>query len=209
MGVAAVDIGGGTIDMAIYVEHSIWETLVFRTGGNHITRDIAYGLRVPDAMAEDLKIRYGHARPEEVGADEQIEISGFGEGGVTRVSRGDLCEIVAARVEDQLGLIGQEIRRSGLDGLLPAGLVLTGGTANLRGLRELAAERLRLPVRIGVPRRLLGLTRTISSPIYSTAVGLLQWGLAREATSGEPPMPSGDRLTFWGRLQEWIRNLTP
>ncbi|MBC7236569.1 MAG: cell division protein FtsA [Chloroflexi bacterium] len=207
MGVALVDLGGGTIDMAIHIDQSVWETLVRRVGGNHITLDIAKGLRTPFATAEDIKIRYAHAIPSMVNEREVIEIAGFGDKSLYTISRRELCDIVAMRVEEMIEIIGQEIRRSGFDGLLPAGLVLTGGTANLRGLRELAEQRLQMPVRIGMPRKLYGLVEAINSPAYATAVGLLLWGMQQE-TEGREGMYGGEK-TGIERALEWFKNLLP
>lgn len=209
MGVALVDMGGGTIDMAIHVENGIWETLVRAVGGSHITNDIAVGLRTSFATAEDIKIRYAHAIPSAVAEGEVIEISTFGDDNLASISRRELCDIVASRAEEMLDIIAQEIRRSGFDGLLPAGVVITGGTANLRGIRELAMQKLQLPVRIGMPRRLYGLMEAISSPIYSTGVGLLLWGMRQEvaATESGPRVMGGN--TWFGRFLEWLKILLP
>ncbi len=209
MGVAVVDIGGGTTDIAIYVEGSIWETQVLAVGGNHMTNDIAVGLRAPFAAAEEAKIRYAHAFPATVDEEEKIEIATFGEHAVGTVSRRELCHIVAIRSEEILELVAREIKRSGFDGLLPAGVVLTGGTANLPGLRDLAAQVLRLPVRIGMPRRLHGLMETISSPAYATSVGLLLWGMRAEAETetGGPVAPSGG--PWYQRLKELFKAFLP
>ena len=162
IGVALIDMGG-TTDL-IYVEGSIWDTQVFAVGGNHLTNDVAVGLRAPLATAEDIKIRYAHAVPTTVDEHEMIEIATFGDENLRTISRRELCEIVSVRAEEMFELIAREIKRSGFDGLLPAGVVITGGTASLPGLRDLAAGTLSLPVRIGMPRRLQGLVERISSP---------------------------------------------
>lgn len=207
VGVGMADLGGGTIDMAIHVDQSLWETLVRRVGGNHITNDIAMGLRTPAATAEDIKIRYAHAIPSMVSESEVIEITGFGDKSLHTISRRELCDIVSVRVEEMIDIIAQEVRRSGFDGLLPAGMVLTGGTASLRGLRELAEQRLQMPVRIGMPRKLYGLVEAINSPVYATAVGLLLWGMQQE-TGGHDIAYNSDRAG-WGRVLAWFKNLLP
>jgi cell division protein FtsA len=209
MGVAVVDLGGGTTDVAIYVEGSIWETLVFPVGGNHITNDVAVGLRTPFATAEDAKVRYAHVLPSAVDGQEQIEISVFGDESVLTISRRELCKIVAMRVEEICEWIAREIKRSGFDGLLPAGIVFTGGSASLPGLRDFAARQLQLPVRIGMPRRLHGLIETVSSPAYAASVGLLLWGQREDAESvGLIPRPGipGDWMQ---RLREWLKVFLP
>ncbi len=209
MGVAVVDMGGGTTDLAIYVEGSVWGTLVREVGGNNITKDIAVVLRTPFATAEDAKVRYAHAVPSAVGQEEIIEIRTFGEENLTTISRQRLCQVVAARLEDVFELVAREVKRSGFDGLLPAGAVLTGGTANLTGIRDIAARVLQLPVRVGVPRRLHGLIETISNPAYATSVGLLLWGMREEAAvaSGGPQAPGG--WEWYRRVLEWLRVFLP
>jgi cell division protein FtsA len=181
MGVVLADIGGGTTDIAIFIEGSIWHTVVLPTGGEHITNDIGVGLRTPFTTAEELKIKHGHARPLSINPNETIDVSVFGEGERQRVSRQFLSQIIEARVEEIFDLILQEIKRSGYDGLLPAGVVLCGGTADLAGIRDLARDMLKLPVRIGAPQDLHGLVDILGSPAYGTSVGLLQWGLHHDA----------------------------
>ena len=181
MGVVLADIGGGTTDIAIFIEGSIWHTVVLPTGGEHITNDIGVGLRTPFTTAEELKIKQGHARPESINPNETIDVAMFGEGERQRVSRQFLSKIIEARVEEIFDLILQEIKRSGYDGLLPAGVVLCGGTADLAGIRDLARDVLNLPVRIGAPQDLRGLVDILGSPAYATSVGLLQWGIQHDA----------------------------
>jgi len=208
LGVALVDIGGGTTDLALYTHGSIYETHVYPVGGNHLTNDIAVGLRAPIATAEDIKIRYASALPEMVDQREMIEVTTFGEEPHGDVSRRQLCQIVAYRAEEMFGLVEREIRRLGFDGLLPAGVVVTGGTAALPGLREVAADTLQLPVRIGMPRRLRGLVETISSPAYATSVGLLLWG-AREEGRRTVSTRAGAAPHWYSRLIEWLKVFNP
>jgi cell division protein FtsA len=177
MGVAVCDIGGGTTDLAIYVEGDVWHTMVLAVGGNHITQDIAHGLRLPTTQAEEVKKQQGHAVRSEVGAEEYFSIRPFGEDQATRINRQDLAHIIEARVAELFGLIVQEIKRSGYDNLLPAGMVLTGGTSALPGIRRVASEVLGMPVRTAQPENLLGLVDRLNSPAYATSVGLLQWAL--------------------------------
>lgn len=209
MGVALVDLGGGTIDMAIYVEGSVWETIVFSVGGNHITRDIAVGLHTPFGTAEEAKIRYGHAVPAKVGEMERIEIQTFGDNTPRTISRRELCNISALRVHDMFDLVAREVRRSGFDGLLPAGVVITGGTAMMRGLRAVAGERLQLPVRIGMPRSLQGLVEAINSPAYSASVGLLYWGMKEQRATVETASRPLGKGTWYQKLLEWLRVFLP
>ena len=209
VGVALIDMGGGTTDLAIYVEGSIWDTQVFAVGGNHLTNDVAVGLRAPVATAEDIKIRYAHAIPAAVDGHEMIEIATFGDENVRTISRRELCEIVSARAEEMFELIAREIKRSGFDGLLPAGVVITGGTAGLPGLRDLAAATLNLPVRVGMPRRLHGLVETISSPAYATSVGLLLWGWGQRSTMANVGHRTTGNEDWYDRVRRWLKVFLP
>ena len=209
MGVVLADIGGGTTDVAIFIEGSVWHTTVLPVGGNHITNDVAVGMRIPFEAAEQLKIDHGHARHETIDPTEVVQVKAFGDGGITRVQRRDLAEIIEARVEEIDQLILQEIKRSGYDGLLPAGVVMTGGTSQLRGLRELGRQVLALPVRVGIPQNLQGLTDAIDSPAYATAVGLLLWG--RDQAGVQPlPVRKDKKNGDWSdRFGGFIKTLLP
>ncbi len=209
MGVALVDIGGGTTDIALYVEGSIWETLVRAVGGNQITQDIAVGLRTPFNVAEEAKIRYAHAVSSTVGEHEMIELATFGDENMNAVSRRFLCEITASRTEEMFEMIAREVKRSGFDGLLPAGVVVTGGSASLMGLREVAARALQAPVRIGMPQRLHGLVEAISSPAYATSVGLLLWGLREDLAAEDPRVKTPGEEGWMEQVIEWLRRLLP
>lgn len=178
MGVAVCDIGGGTTDLAIYVDGDVWHTMVLAVGGNHITQDIAHGLRLSISQAEDVKKQQGHAVRSEIGSEEFFLMRPFGEDRDVRINRQDLAHIIEARAEETFRLIMQEIKRSGYDGLLPAGMVLTGGTSALPGINRVASEVLGLPVRTAQPQNLKGLVDKLNSPAYSTSVGLLQWAVA-------------------------------
>ena len=208
MGVALVDMGGGTTDLVMFVEGSICETMVFPVGGNHLTNDIAIGLRTPFATAEDIKIRYANALIGAVDEQEMIEITTFGDKSLAAVPRHILCGITAARTEEMLESVATEIRHSGLDGLLAAGVVLTGGSSELAGLRDLADRLLQLPVRIGMPQRLHGLMETISSAAYATSVGLLLWGMQQEAALEQTPEVVGPR-GWQERVSGWLRVFLP
>jgi cell division protein FtsA len=191
MGVVLTDIGGGTTDIAIFIEGSIWHTAVLPTGGEHITNDIAVGLRTPFTTAEELKIKYGQARSQLINPNESVDVAMFGEGERQRIPRQFLSQIIEARVEEIFDMILQEIKRSGYDGLLPAGVVLCGGTAELAGIRDLAREVLNLPVRVGAPQDLQGLVDILGSPAYATSVGLVQWGLHHDAQRPARPSRNG------------------
>lgn len=178
MGVAVCDIGGGTTDLAIYVNGDVWHTMVLAVGGNHITQDIAHGLRLSISQAEEVKKQQGHAIRSAIGSEEYFHMRPFGEDKDVRINRQDLAHIIEARVEETFDLILQEIKRSGYDGLLPAGVVLTGGTSALPGISRVASEVLGMPVRTGQPQNLKGLVDKLNSPMYSTSFGLLQWAIS-------------------------------
>jgi cell division protein FtsA len=204
MGVALVDIGGGTTDIAIFIEGSIWHTVVLSTGGEQLTRDIAVGLRTPFDAAEEAKIKYGHALPHTIMAEEMVKVNMFGEDGQQKISRQFLSEIIEARTEEIFEIILKEIKRSGYDGLLPAGIVLCGGTAELPGIRDLARDVLNLPVRIGEPHDLQGLIDTLQSPAYATSVGLLEWGVKHDLPE-VAPQPSNNAI----KMPAWLKVFLP
>jgi cell division protein FtsA len=208
MGVVLIDMGGGTTDLATYLDGSVWETMVFDVGGNHVSNDIAVLLRTPFVAAEEAKIRYAHALAAQVDEAEMIELSSFGHEGLATVSRRELCEIVEARVEEMFGIIARDIRRSGYEELLAAGVVLTGGTSDLRGIREVASRQLQMPVRIGVPHRLHGVVEAVSNPAYATAVGLLLWGMKAAADREDLPLVQHPR-TFFQLIRAMIKKLMP
>jgi cell division protein FtsA len=209
MGVVLADVGGGTSDIAVFIEGSIWHTIILGTGGEHLTRDVAVGLRTPFNTAEELKIKYGHVMPSSLPTDELIEVTSFGDGAREEISRLHLAGVLEARAEEILTLILREVKRSGYDGLLAAGLVLCGGSAELAGLCELARQLLQMPVRLGTPHDLQGLTDVLESPAYATAVGLLLWG-RRHSPAGEPPprRPQAPSLA-WQRIRDWFRAFLP
>lgn len=212
MGVVLADIGGGTTDIAIFIDGSIWHTVILGTGGEHLTRDVAVGLRTPFSVAEELKIKYGHAMPGTLTMDELIEVASFGDGTRQSVLRRQLAEIIEARAEEIFLLILREIKRSGYDGLLPAGLVICGGTAELAGIKDLARQVLQLPVRVGSPHAVQGMTDVLESPAYATAVGLILWGMRRAKRAGPPrPAPKSKRPpnVFWQRLRNWLKVFVP
>ena len=175
-GVAVADIGGGTTDIAIFTEGSVIHTAVLPVGGNHVTNDLAIGLRTSLTDAEAAKINYGHALPQLIPRDEIIDIQPIGSEKVQGVPRAYLAEIIGPRANEILEMIRAEIAASGLQGLLPGGLVLTGGGAKLLGLPELAAEVLDLPVRVGTPLKVRGMADKVAGPSFATSVGLIKWG---------------------------------
>lgn len=216
MGVAVCDIGGGTTDLAIYVDGDVWHTMVLAVGGNHITQDIAHGLRLSISQAEDVKKQQGHAVRSDIGNEEFFLIRPFGEDRDVRINRQDLAHIIEARVEETFRLILQEIKRSGYDGLLPAGVVLTGGTSALPGINRVASEVLGMPVRTARPENLKGLVEKLNSPAYSTSVGLLQWAVAMhdhhiEVSGGgrKRRRSRGEKSMNFDAITSWIKRLLP
>jgi cell division protein FtsA len=175
MGVMLCDIGAGTTDIAIYIEGAVWHTAVIPVGGEHLTNDIAQILHLPPETAETVKRRHGHARPSLLDPNHTFAVRPFGEERSVQIKRVDLAAIIEPRVEELFSLVRQEVKRSGYDGLLPAGVVLTGGTSTLVGLREVGTEVLGLPVRAAQPENMQGLVDRLRSPSYSTSLGLLYW----------------------------------
>jgi cell division protein FtsA len=211
MGSIVCDIGGGTTDLAIYIDGDVWHTMVLAVGGNHVTSDIAHGLRLPLSQAEEIKKAYGHAVQHEIEEDDTFSTRLFGAEEPQQVARKDLAHIIEARVEEIFMLVLQEIKRSGYDGLLPAGMVLTGGVSNLPGIRELASDVLGLPVRIAKPENLVGLVDQLNSPAYSTSIGLLYWAMLM-SESMQPYR--GSRTRGGGKfdleaLKNFLRRLLP
>jgi cell division protein FtsA len=215
MGVVVCDMGGGTTDIAIYIDGDVWHTAVLAVGGNHITSDIAHGLRLPMSQAEDVKIEHGFADPKALESDEFFNVRPFGDQEAVQVSRRDLVDIINARVEEIFGLIVQEIKRSGYDGLLPAGMVLTGGCSALPAIRNVASGVLGVPVRIAKPENLIGMVDRLDSPAYSTGVGLLRWALLFSEftpSGGKNFRPTfstqGGSMTI-EKIKLWLRRLLP
>lgn len=179
LGVALVDMGGGTTDIALFHDGSVKHTAVLGIGGNHLTGDIAAGLRTPIAEAERIKQRYGYARATMANKDDRIEVPGVGGRNPRTVSRQLLCEIIEPRLDETLQLVHREIAKSGYAETLASGMVMTGGSSLLSGMIEMAEEVFSVPVRLGVPCHVGGLIDVISSPIYATGVGLVLYGIHR------------------------------
>lgn len=215
-GVMLVDIGGGTTDIAIFVQGGVWHTSVISVGGNQFTNDITYVLHTPHNTAEYLKIRYGSAiagdPPVEGDEHDLVEIDTLTVGEKQKISRHLLNEIIQARAEQVVELIYNEIKRSGYEGMLPAGIVLTGGAAQLNRFDELVREMLGMPVRIGMPTDLSGLADSLDSPSYATGVGLLRWG-SRHGLSMLGPTHRSEERQGWGNVYErfkgWLREFLP
>ena len=190
LGVCLVDIGGGTTDIAIFTEGAIRHTAVIPIAGDQVTNDIAMALRTPTQYAEEIKIRYACALANLAGAGETIKVPSVGDRPPRELSRQALAEVVEPRYDELFTLIQAELRRSGYEDMIPAGIVLTGGTAKMEGAVELAEEIFHMPVRLGVPHGVKGLIDVVRNPIYSTGVGLLLYGLKKQAEGFVVSSPS-------------------
>ncbi|HTL13053.1 MAG TPA: cell division protein FtsA [Bdellovibrionota bacterium] len=207
LGVVLVDIGGGTSDIAIFREGAVMYTGVLAIGGNHLTNDIAVGLRTPQHEAEKLKIRYGSAIAAMVKPDETIEVPGVGGRKPRVVSRRVLAEIIEPRVEEIFQLIQREVMQSGFQDLLSAGVVITGGSSILDGMVELAEEIFEMPVKRGVPFEVGGLRDVVNSPRFATGVGLVKYGAKNIAKAKFPIREKHIYHKVRGSMRSWIKDL--
>ncbi len=208
LGVAVADIGAGTIDLAMFSEGSPFHTSVLPVGGNFVTSDVAIGIKTSLPVAEELKIMHGTCDLRGLGDDEEISVSVLGEEAGRTINRLEMCQIIEARMRETFELLGAEMRSAGA-GMLPAGLILTGGAAQLSGLAELGREVLQMPVRVVAPTGVTGLTDSILTPAYAGAIGLLQWG-ARSLADDEPARyVSTPAFGLLGRLRDSLRSIFP
>ena len=212
IGVALVDLGGGTTDIAIFANDAIKHTAVLALGGQNLSNDIAFGLRTPVAAAEKIKVKYGCALTDLLGpGDELIEVPSVGGREPQRLSRRLLTEICEPRMEEILYLVDQSLERSGYKKLIGAGVVLTGGTALMDGCQELGEQIFGLPTRIGYPRNVTGLKDVVNSPKFSTAVGLLRYGAERELSGQKKFSVRNETGIFDGvlaRMKKWFSDIS-
>jgi cell division protein FtsA len=206
LGVALVDIGGGTTDIAIFVDGAIRHTSVLALGGNQMTNDIAVGLRTPMAEAERIKQKYGCCMASMVGKDETIEVPSVGGRKPRILSRQVLAEILEPRVEEIFTLVNREIVKSGFEDMIASGVVITGGSTILEGMPELAEQVFNLPVRRGVPQQIGGLVDVVNSPVYATGVGLVVYGSRNVGIRAFPTEQSDEHLfrRVSQRMKEWF-----
>ncbi len=176
LGVCMVDIGGGTTDIAVFTEGAIHHTAVIPIAGDQVTNDIAVALRTPTQHAEDIKVQYACALTQLANAEESIEVPSVGDRPSRRLARQTLAEVVEPRYEELFTLVQAELRRSGFEDLIAAGIVLTGGSSKMEGAIDLAEEIFHMPVRVGLPQYVSGLADVVKNPIYATGVGLLLFG---------------------------------
>lgn len=204
LGVVLVDIGGGTSDLIIYSEGSVVYTSVLSLGGNHMTNDIAVGLRTPSSEAEKIKQKYGCALSSLVHSDETIEVPSVGGRKPRVLSRQILAEIIEPRVEEMFSLIRQEVVKSGYENVIASGVVLTGGATLLEGMPELAEQVFDFPVRRGYPRGIGGLVDVVKSPMYATGVGLVLHGSRNLRDSKEKMTEDGVYRKMKEKMKNWF-----
>ncbi len=204
LGVCVVDIGGGTTDMAIFTGGSIRHTAVIPIAGDQVTNDIAMALRTPTQNADEIKIKYACALTQLAGADETIKVPSVGDRPPRDLSRQALAEVVEPRYEELFTLIQSELRRSGFEDLIAAGIVLTGGTSKMEGAVELAEEIFHMPVRLASPQGVTGLADVVNNPMYSTGVGLLMYGLKQQGMGIVPSAKPEGEVSIIERLKNWI-----
>lgn len=206
LGVCMVDIGGGTTDIAVFTEGSIRHTAVIPIAGDQVTNDIAMALRTPTENANDIKIKYACALTQLAGPDESIKVASVGDRPPRELSRQALAEVVEPRYDELFSLVQAELRRSGYEDMIAAGIVLTGGSARMEGAVDLAEEIFHMPVRLATPQGISGLTEMVKNPIYSTGVGLLLYGQKQiEAGAAQQKGQPVPQAGFMDRMKTWIK----
>ncbi len=204
LGVALVDIGGGTTDLAVFTRGAIQHTAVIPIAGDQITNDIAMTLRTPTREAEDLKIQHGVAL-RQLAPRDMIEVPGIGERGPRMLSMQTLSEVIEPRVEELYSLVQAELRRSGFEEQISSGLVLAGGSSQMRGMVELAEEVFHMPVRLGVPEYVGGLSERVRSPRYATSVGLLIAGMEKHELDQVNKIQGANFKQVFDRMKSWFQ----
>jgi cell division protein FtsA len=205
LGVCLVDIGGGTTDIAVFTDGAIRHTAVIPIAGDQVTNDIAVALRTPTQFAEDIKIKYACALTQLASPDETIEVPSVGDRPSRRLARQTLAEVVEPRYEELLTLVQAELRRSGFEDLVAAGIVLTGGSSKMEGVIDLAEEIFHMPVRLGVPQNISGLVDVVRNPIHATGVGLLFVGKQQRFERGGESFMGSSAKGAWGRMRGWFK----
>lgn len=209
LGVCMVDIGGGTTDIAVFTEGAIRHTGVIPVAGDQVTNDIAMALRTPTDNADEIKIKYACALTQLANEGEMIKVPGVGDRPPRELSRQALAEVVEPRYDELFTMIKAELQRSGYENLMAAGIVLTGGTSKMEGVIELAEEIFHMPVRLGMPTSVKGLSDIVRNPIYSTGVGLLMYGMKQHRHrdgSHDPVSVKETKVSVVSRVKNWLKN---
>lgn len=205
LGVCLIDIGGGTTDIAVYTHGAIRHTAVIPIAGDQITNDIAMGVRTPTKDAEDIKREYGCALRQLASPNDVFEVPGVGEREAREMSRQTLAEMIEPRVEELYSLVQAELRRTGYEDLLSSGIVLTGGSALMQGMVELGEEVFHMPVRLGIPQYVGGLSEVVSNPRFATGVGLLLQGLEDRSRNRQEKQEFSSLGQLIGRMKNWFQ----
>jgi cell division protein FtsA len=205
LGVCIVDVGGGTTDIAVFSNGAIRHTAVIPIAGDQVTNDIAVSMRTPTQYAEDIKVRFACALSQLANPDESIEVPSVGDRPARRLARQTLAEVVEPRYEELFNLVREELRRSGFEEVIAAGIVLTGGSARMEGAIDLAEEIFHVPVRLGVPGQVRGLVEAVQNPIYSTAVGLLLYARDNAAPAARGALLGSGMGGALGRVKNWFQ----
>ena len=206
LGVCLVDIGGGTTDIAVFTDGAIRHTAVIPIAGDQVTNDIAVALRTPAQYAEEIKIKYACALTQLAKLEDAIDVHSIGDRPSRQISRLNLAEIVEPRYEELLLLVQSELRRSGFEDLIAAGIVLSGGSAKVEGLVDLAEEIFHMPVRLGLPQYVTGLGDVIRNPAYATGVGLLLFGRQHGPHGEKGTLGDGGFKSMWNKMKSWFQS---
>ncbi|MCH8499720.1 MAG: cell division protein FtsA [Marinobacter sp.] len=204
LGVCLVDIGGGTTDIAVFTGGAIRHTSVIPIAGDQVTNDIAMALRTPTQNAEEIKMKYACALTQLAGAEETIKVPSVGDRPPRDLSRQALAEVVEPRYEELFNLVQSDLRRSGFEDLIPAGIVITGGSATMEGVVELAEEIFHMPVRLAAPQTVSGMTEVVNNPIYATGVGLLMHGFRQMDKGRGPAQKAESKAPLLERVKAWF-----
>jgi len=205
LGVCLVDIGGGTTDIAVFSDGAIRHTAVIPIAGDQVTNDIAVALRTPTQYADDIKIKYACALRQLANPEETIEVPSVGDRPPRKLSRQTLAEVVEPRYDELLGLVYAELRKHGFEDMIAAGVVLTGGSSKMEGVVDLAEEIFHMPVRLGMPQFVSGLSDVVSNPIYATGVGLLLFGEQHQHPGTHYFSADGGMKGIWERMKNWFQ----
>lgn len=205
LGVCLIDIGGGTTDIAVFSDGAIRHTAVIPIAGDQVTNDIAVALRTPTQYANDIKVKFACALRQLANPEETIEVPSVGDRAPRKLSRQTLAEVVEPRYEELLSLVQAELRKSGYEEIIAAGIVMTGGSSKMEGVIDLAEEIFHMPVRLGLPQYVTGLSDVVSNPIYATGVGLLLFGSQHRDAGTSHIMIDGGIKSVFSRMKSWFQ----